>query len=130
MGDMKKEFLKECYVCETNRYDALTEEVWSQLNVNNKLFLGYCEDKDKEKVYVQINVDGDEEPRIIGVLSKEDSESIIKYVKMSWGNSLYNTVISRFDDKADENKRLSVVIYIVKNPIVDKSPQVVKSPQE
>ena len=124
MDETNKVFLKECNVCETNRYDALTPEVWPLLHETQEVFLDCCDDEDKEKVCVKINVtiEGKEEERKIGVLSKEESESIIKYVKMKWQSTIYNTVISRFDDKADENKRLSVVIYIVKNPQADQNP--------
>lgn len=125
MDETNKVFLKECNVCETNRYDALTPEVWPLLHEPQEVFLDCRDDEDKEKVCIKINVNigGKDEKRKIGVLSKEDSESIIKYVKMKWQSTLYNAVISRFDDKADENKRLSVVIYIVKNPQADQNPQ-------
>lgn len=103
---MEKEYLKECFICETNRFDALDEGVWNNLVVSKEVYFNDIKD-DRVLVEVEINT----MQYIIGVLSKEDSESIIKYIKQGWGQ-IFHAVICRVDKNADENKRLSIAISI------------------
>lgn len=107
--------MKECFICETNRYEALSKDVWEKLEVSTSVALS-CKDeknKEREKVYVRIKLrEEDDATKIVGSLSKEDSESIIKYVQKEWGEILYEAIICKADKVADENKRFSVAIYI------------------
>lgn len=116
MDNKEKVFLKECYICETNKYDALNKKVWEKLKVPEQVELSYLEKKDKDKVFIQTKIKGEKGIKTIGTLSKEDSESLIKYVENGWGNVIYEAVISKVDDKADENKRFCVAIFILAAP--------------
>lgn len=113
MDDNEKVFLKECYICETNKYDALNDKVWGHLKVSKQVELNYCEKKDKDKVFILAKITGVKEPKTIGALSKEDSESLIKYVEKGWGNIIFEAVISKADIDADENKRFCVAIFVL-----------------
>ncbi len=107
-----KVFLKECFIHDTNQYYALEKDVWNQLEVSETVYLL----EDDKKVFVSLyEVKGDVTKtscKKIGVLADDDAESIIKYLKMEWANVLYECKLSRVDKGADENKRLSVAIYI------------------
>lgn len=105
------EYLKECFICETNHYDALKKEVWDYLEITSPVDLVF--DGDHNRVCVR--TPEDKGKMIIGVLSKEDSESIIKYIKQGWGKSLFNICLCGVDKKADENKRFSIAISIKKH---------------
>ncbi len=123
-----KVFLKECQVQNSNQYDAFG--VWHLLKEKPRhLFLAckengqeprymfkddelelFCETTEKEETL--INEDDRRDRYCIGVLSSEDSESIIKYVEAGWGRNLFDVVISKFDPEEDESKRMKVAIFI------------------
>ena len=48
------------------------------------------------------------------VLSEEDEKDIKKYLEMKW-TELYECRISRTDYNADENKRISICIFVKDN---------------
>lgn len=108
----EKVFLKECYIQDTNQYDALDDEVWKMLHVSTSLSLT---NKDKEKsetkkIFLKYS------DSYIGMLSDEDAKDIEKYFNAGWGEDLYEAKLSYKDDsKADENKRMKVVIFIKPN---------------
>ena len=103
-------FLKECFLQKTNQYDAL--KVWKKLDVGVSLSLR----RDKKDNIVARLEDSDE--ITIGILSQEDAQSMEPYFAAGWNSSstpeniLYSSIISRFDAKADENKRISIAIFI------------------
>lgn len=105
---MEKEYLKECFICETNRFDALDEGVWNNLVVSKEVYFNDIKD---DRVLVAVKMLP--KPCTIGVLSKEDSESIIKFIKQGWGQ-IFHAVICRVDKNADENKRFSIAISVKK----------------
>lgn len=105
-------FLKECYLQKTNQFDAL--EVLR--NPDNLLFttlqfkLDEGEDGKKD-VALYTMPDHPNGVKKIGVLSSDDSKDIRKFLEAGWLNaSLFKGIVCRYDDKADENKRVSVVI--------------------
>lgn len=114
---MSNGYLKECYICETNKYDALIKEVWNYLEVPASVILSYLPDEDKDRVFVQarVRIDEVETVKKVGTLSKEDSESILKYVAQGW-KEVFDVRICKADKKADENKRFSIAIRIVQHP--------------
>lgn len=100
-------FLANCFLQQTNHFDALEllGENTDNLNIGVKLQLYY----EENKVYAT------KEEKKIGLLSDEDTKPIINYLKMKWGKKLFECRISKYDEKADENKRFSVAIFILEN---------------
>lgn len=102
-------FLKECFLQKTNQFDAL--EVWKDLDVGVGLNISRDE---KGNVIAIVK----ESKKILGLLSKEDSMSLEPYFNAGWDvdsekeKSLYYGTISRFDKEADEDKRISVAIFV------------------
>lgn len=129
-------FLKECQVQKTNQYDAFV--VWKLLKKGKPKYL-FLVDKENgqeprsmfkddelelfykttEKEEKSIKEDNRKGRYCIGVLSSEDSESIIKYVEAGW-DDLFDVVISKFDPKEDESKRIKVAIFI-KGPETERT---------
>lgn len=105
-------FLKECFLQKTNQYDAL--KVWENLNIGVGLYLY------KEGNVVKAKLIDGGEKITIGVLSTEDANSMMPYLEAKWNSedddkskkALYTCIISRKDEKADENKRISISIFI------------------
>ncbi len=108
---MNKMFLSECFLQETNRYDAL--KVWKKLEIGVELYI--YQEGDLVKVKLK-----DTENLTIGILSREDSRPMKPYLDAKWNSeddgdsnkALYTCVISKIDDKADENKKISVCIFV------------------
>ena len=106
-------FLKECFLQKVNQYDALEaigkdKEV---LSLGKELVLEIDEDNEgKDSVFAKL---GESK---IGVLSEEDSKIIRKFLKAGWKDVLFESRISKYDEKADENKRYSIAIRIKKAP--------------
>lgn len=112
-------FLKECYLQKTNQFDAL-EVLQNRNNLQMATQLQFRldegEDGKKEVALCTIS-DNPADVKKIGVLNSDDSKDIINFLQSGWvGSSLFECVICRFDDKADENKRISVVIKIKDKP--------------
>ncbi len=105
-------FLKECFLQKTNQYDAL--KVWEELHIGVGLYLY------KEGSIVKAKLKDGDDKHTIGVLSTEDASSMIPYLEAEWNSedngestkALYTSIISRKDDNADENKRISISIFI------------------
>lgn len=112
-------FLKECYLQKTNQFEAL-EVLQNKENLKMTTQLQFRLDEGEEgkkEVALYTIPDNPAGVKKIGVLNSDDSKDIIKFLKSGWvGNSLFECVICRFDDKADENKRISVAIKIKDKP--------------
>jgi hypothetical protein len=110
----EKMFLNECFLQKVNQFDALgvISEDEKKLSLGTELVLDIDKDNDgKEAVFAKL---GDAK---IGVLSEEDSKIIRKFLKAGWNNNvLFESRISKYDEKADENKRYSIAIRIKKAP--------------
>lgn len=110
-------FIKECYLQKTNQYNALC--VWSKIN-NLGVELAISFDEKEENVIARLTSDLS---KIIGGISEEDSKSLRPYLEAGWNkydkntnkieNPLFFGSVSRVDEKADENKRLSICIYVI-----------------
>lgn len=109
----EKMFLNECCLQKVNQYDALEaigkdKEV---LSLGKELVLEIDKDNEgKDSVFAKL---GESK---IGVLSEEDSIIIRKFLKAGWKDVLFESRISKYDEKADENKRYSIAIRIKKAP--------------
>lgn len=102
-------FLNECFLQKVNQFDALIviNDDKEKLSLGNELVLDIDKDNDgKEAVFAKL---GDAK---IGTLSEEDSKIIRKFLKAGWKNILFESRISKYDEKADENKRYSIAIRI------------------
>lgn len=120
---MANVFLKECEVKETNHYQALDENVWNWLDISTKLSLH----KKKDVVFLYYKA-SDEKFYKIGKLSEEDADPIDKFLdatqttkdvaniqkNIGETDKLFECKISKFNKEADEDKRLSVAIFIKK----------------
>lgn len=105
-------FLNECFLQKVNHYDALVviNDDKEKLSLGKELVLEIDNDNDgKEAVFAKLD------KAKIGVLSEEDSKIIRKFLKAGWNNNvLFESRISKYDEKADENKRYSIAIRIKK----------------
>lgn len=102
-------FLNECFLQKVNQFDALIviNDDKEKLSLGNELVLDIDKDNvGKEAVFAKL---GDAK---IGTLSEEDSKIIRKFLKAGWKNVLFESRISKYDEKADENKRYSIAIRI------------------
>lgn len=105
------QFLLECYLQKANQYEALKvlEEHGEDLKMGKILTLSIDkDDNDKECVFARKGTDR------IGCLSDEDSKIIRKFLKAKW-KDIFECRICKVDEKADENKRYSVVIKILEH---------------
>lgn len=110
-------FIKECYLQKTNQYDALC--VWDKIKKLGVKFAITFDDKE-ENVVARLNSDPS---KVIGVISEEDSKPLKPYLEAGWNEykrndnkiekPLFVGSVSRVDDKADENKRLSICVFII-----------------
>ncbi|SEA55953.1 hypothetical protein SAMN05216462_1794 [Xylanibacter ruminicola] len=108
-------FFKECYLQKTNQYDALS--VWDQIKELG-VTLAISFDEKEKNVIARLESDPS---KVIGVISEEDSKSLKPYLEAGWNvynnkkidKPLYIGKVSRVDDKADENKRLSICVFII-----------------
>ena len=58
-----------------------------------------------------VTVKGNDNEKKIGILSEEDANHLKPYLQMDWGD-LFECKICKYNEKADENKRFGIVIYI------------------
>lgn len=112
-------FLKNCFLLKTNHYDALellaNKKGKELLEFGENLALNYKHIEEENKKYVYAYTEFEGKKKMIGILSEEDAAYLIPYLKMGWGDKLFECRISKYDEKADEDKRFSIVIYIRKN---------------
>ena len=104
--------LLECYLQKANQFEALKvfDEHSEYLKIGKILTLSIDkDDDDKECVFAKIGTDR------IGCLSDEDSKVIRKFLKAK-RKEIFECRICKVDEKADENKRYSVVIKILDHP--------------
>ena len=105
----EKMFLNECFLQKVNQFDALSviDNDEKKLSLGNELVLDIDTDNDgKEAVFAKLG------EAKIGILSEEDSKIILKFLKAGWKKVLFESRISKYDEKADENKRYSIAIRI------------------
>lgn len=107
-------FIKECFLQKTNQFDAL--DFWEEIKIIGTHF-SLSFDQKEENVVARLISDNS---KIIGVLSKEDSKQLEPFLKGGWNkyengtvnNVLFVGVVSKVDEKADENKKISICIFV------------------
>lgn len=112
-----KIYLKECFLQKTNHYGALDflNGIDSNKIISTKLKLGYAHfiDSNKKCVYAYKEVENAENNKmIIGLLSEEDAKFLDLFLMMGQNENLFECIISGYNEKANEDKRFSVVIFI------------------
>lgn len=108
--------MKECYVQKTNQFDAL--DVLREIKEPGTPFQFKLEvnEDGKKEVVLYTTSNNPENIKKIGILNDDDAKDIKKFLEAEWTeNKLFLCKVCRYDDKADENKRISVAIYIKKN---------------
>ena len=108
-------YLKECYLEKTNQFQAL--EVLKEIKELGTKFLFKLDvNEDGKEVSLYTQAQNPEDAKKIGVLNKNDAIDIKKFLEAGWNdNKLFLCKVCRFDEKADENKRISVAIYVKEN---------------
>lgn len=118
----EKVFLKECYIQDTNQYEAL--DVWNELKISSSLCLTNEDEFGKISKNIFLVFQNSGKCYHIGRLSDEDGKDLEKYIKTGWGDSLYDVRLSYKDEsKEDENKRMKVVIFIKSSEYIDNKTQ-------
>lgn len=107
---MGKIFFKECQIHKTNQYDGLSVIADFKLGTDLYLYL------DKDDIQVRYK-SSEGEDFIIGVLPKEEQEPINLFLKAAQQGenkacALFLCKVSKIDEKADENKRISIAVFI------------------
>lgn len=107
-------FLKECFLQKTNQFDALRLKKFcpTAIELGSELNLVYEKEDSlaKDKVVAKTL---DEKGNVVGILSDEDAKDIKPYLEMGW-NEVYLCRVSKNDFTMEENKRLSIAIFIRK----------------
>lgn len=103
---MDKYYYKECFLEDIYHFDAL--EVWDKLEIGKSVKLYLKEDGEYSKnIKVELDENGPEN-KLLGVLSEEDSKSMLLFFKSGW-NELFLGKIGLFDK---ENQKIKIVVYI------------------
>lgn len=94
-------YYKECFVEQVYHYDALQN--WETLTPGDVVKFEYDDSLNKVKV--------NKEAICIGVLSDDDSKSMLPFLKAGWENVFSGKFCLKSDADA-EDKRIKIVIYI------------------
>lgn len=108
---MEKVFLKECFLTDIIKYDALA--VWKQLEIGKKLELEFNSTlyhSGKKCIYANF-LDDSKVIQKIGVLTEEDAKMIDQIMSMGW-KDVFLCYVSQVDDKATNDQRIKVALYI------------------
>lgn len=106
-----KTYYKECFLEQIYHFHALG--VWDKLKTGACLTLLW----DKTDVIYSKNIKVKtmfDTYKTIGILSEEDSESMIPFLKSGWDH-LFSAEICSKDDKQAEDKRIKIIVYIEEN---------------
>ena len=111
---MEKVFLKECFLTDIIKYDALS--VWEKLEVGTSLeFVYELVPFNEAKKCVFACLKKKEQKHRIGCLSKDDSSMIAQLISMGW-NDVLICYISHIDKSAPNDQYIKIAIYIQKCP--------------
>ena len=104
-------FLKTCYLEKVLYYqilDAIVDKENEPLSIGKPILLDDEKDEDGKTVVVAKACGF-----TVGILSDEDAKDIKPYVTSKWTKGgLYECKVHKFDAKEEENKMLSIAIYI------------------
>ena len=135
---MANVYLKECNVLKTNQYNAL--QVWKLLEISKELYL-FREGNNCVSLYYKVTEEDIGENKVerdflykffkIGNLSEEDAAPVDKFLEArqnsdtlkdkNYNDDLFECRISKFDKEADEDKRISVAIFIKESEDIKKN---------
>lgn len=104
-------YYKECFVEQVYHYDALDEKVWKKLVEGTNVFLTLDEADTKVKVKFKLKIGQADKEGILGVLSAEDSESMLPFFKAK-RNDVFSAKICLNSGIDSEEKRIKVVVFI------------------
>lgn len=111
---MEKVFLKECFLTDIIKYDALS--VWGQLQIGTELKLEsdtVLYNSSKKCIFANKH-EGAGGVKKIGVLTEEDAMMMDQIISMGW-NDVFLCYVSQVDDEAINDQRIKVAIYIKRN---------------
>lgn len=106
---MDKYYYKECFLEDIYHFEAL--DVWKELEPGDQVSL-YFDKKDADCIQ-KIKVKTCDSDKVLGVLSEEDSKSMLPFYKCGWEQIFLGKI--GFYDKKEENRRIKIVVYIKKS---------------
>ncbi len=112
---MEKVFLKECFLTDIIKYDALS--VWEKLMIGKELKLEFNStlyNSGKKCIFANL-IDDSKGTQKIGVLTEEDVKMIDQIMSMGW-EDVFSCRISQVDNEATNDQRIKVAIYIQRCP--------------
>lgn len=101
-------YYKECFLEDIYHFEAL--DAWKELETGIHVIL-YLDENDTDctqKIKVKLDKDEAKDCKVLGVLSEEDSKSMLPFYKSGWKNIFFGK-IGLFDK---DGQRIKVVIYI------------------
>lgn len=101
-------YFKECYVEKIYHFDGL--ESLKGIEEYSLLYL-VVDDKEPYKDQVKIVTEKDNKDKVIGVLSKDDSNLIYDIIKNGW-TDVFKAVVIKINKDGGEDKTFKVVIKI------------------
>lgn len=102
-------YYKECFLEQIYHYNAL--DIWDKIKIGEKVSIIMTENDYKHSK--QVKVKFNDAPQILGVLSEEDSESMLPFFQNGRDDIFYGEIC--FIDNIDsENKRIKIVVRILK----------------
>lgn len=105
-------YYKECFIEDIYRFDAL--DVMEGLKIGDTVCLFYANETPGYKERIMVKTSGNEE-KILGVLSVEDSKSMLPFFQNNWKNLFSAQICFADKTKGSENNRIEIVIYINDN---------------
>lgn len=108
-------YYKECFLEDIYHFDAL--DVLKDLEPGKVVELDYDESNATYRNRILVrwskNKESAETLKTLGVLSEEDSKSMLPFFKNDWGKEVFMGKIC-FVDKETEIQRIKIVVYIKK----------------
>lgn len=105
-------YYKECFIEDIYHFDAL--DVLEGLKIGDTVCLFYADENPCYKERIMVKTSENEE-KILGALSIEDSKSMLPFLRNNW-KGLFSAQICFADKtKKGENNRIEIVIYINEN---------------
>lgn len=110
-----QEFLKECFLTDIIKYEALKN--WSKIKLGLSLKLQYKSvpfDACKNALFACLAGE-DGIMYDIGCLTRDDATLIERIIAMGWSD-VFDCVVSQVKESDSNDQRIKVAIYINKNP--------------
>lgn len=102
-------YYKEFFLEDIYHFEAL--DVWKELKEMPRVELFYDKDDADYRKNIKVKLaDNDSYSAILGVLSEDDSKSMLSFFKAGW-NNVFSGQICFLEDKG-EKQRIKIVVYI------------------